>query len=75
MKIDRQALAELAVRLKNTSEAAVRTSHHLAALNSADATVTGTVEAITLLNRELAVMQRILNSMWLRSVPRPRNGG
>jgi hypothetical protein len=72
MKIDRQALAELAVRLKNTSDAAVRTSHHLATLNSTDATVAGTVEAITSLNRELAVMQRILNNMWLRSVPRPR---
>lgn len=72
MKIDRQALAELATRLKLTSDAAVRTSHRLATLNSPDAVVAGTVEAITSLNRELAVMQRILNHMWLRSVPRPR---
>ncbi len=73
MKIDRQALAELAARLKLTSDAAVKTSHHLATLNSTDAVVAGTVEAITSLNRELAVMQRILNHMWLRSVPRPRS--
>ena len=74
MKIDRQALAELAARLKNTSDAAVRTSHRLAGLDSKDAVVVGTVEAITSLNLELAVMQRILNHMWLRSVPRPRGG-
>jgi hypothetical protein len=74
MNIDRQTLAELAARLKHTSDAAVRSCDHLATLDSRDAVVAGTVQAITSLNKEIAVMQRILNFMWLRSVSRPPGG-
>ena len=76
MTIDRQTLAELATRLKNTSDTVHKTTHHLAAVPSTgnpstDAAWAGTMEGMVSINNEIAVMQRILNVLWLRSVPRP----
>lgn len=75
MHIDRQALAELARRLKTTSTTALLTRAQLAAIDAAgdpttEAALAGSVAAVTSINEEIEIMRRILNMMWLRSEAR-----
>jgi hypothetical protein len=72
MNIDRRTLAELATRLKVTSDAAAQTGHHLASMHAiGDPSADAARRSVISINNEIAIMQRILNVLWLRSMVRP----
>jgi hypothetical protein len=77
MIVDRAALTELATRLKLTSDRAASARRDLSRVAHTETAGVdiGWADAmadITSIDQEIAVMQRILNALWLRSIARTR---
>lgn len=77
MIVDRAALTELATRLNLASDRAASTRRGLARVVHTEAAGlddgwADTMAGITSIDEEIAVMQRILNALWLRSIARTR---